>query len=38
MDNLGFSVSASSTVIMGGAPYATIGMDREQGAVYLFGH
>jgi FG-GAP repeat len=37
MDNLGFSVSTSSTVVVGGAPYATIGMNPEQGAAYIFG-
>jgi hypothetical protein len=38
MDNLGFSVAASPGIIISGAPYATVGSDREQGAAYLFGH
>jgi len=37
MDNLGFSVSASSTAIVAGAPYATIESNPEEGAVYVFG-
>jgi hypothetical protein len=37
MDNLGFSVSSSPTVIAGGAPYAQVGSNPEQGAAYVFG-
>jgi FG-GAP repeat len=37
-DNLGFSVSTSPLAIVAGAPNAAIGSNREQGAVYLFGH
>jgi hypothetical protein len=37
-DNLGFSVSASQTTVVGGAPNATIGINPEQGAAYVFGH
>jgi hypothetical protein len=36
MDNLGFSVSISPMFIVGGAPYAQIGSDPQEGAAYIF--
>lgn len=36
-DQLGSSVSSSSTGIVSGAPYATIESNPEEGAVYVFG-
>ena len=37
MDNLGYSVSASPTALVSGAPFATIGNTSQQGAAYVFG-
>ncbi len=37
MDNLGFSVSVSPTFVVGGAPYAQVGSNPQQGATYIFG-
>lgn len=37
-DQLGSSVSSSSTGIVSGAPYATIESNPEEGAAYVFGH
>jgi FG-GAP repeat len=36
-DRLGFSVSASATTTVAGAPYAQAGSNPQQGAVYVFG-
>jgi hypothetical protein len=36
-DGLGSSVSASATAIVAGAPYAAIGSEPKEGAVYVFG-
>jgi len=36
-DGLGFSTAAASSGIVAGAPYAMIGSNRQQGAVYVFG-
>ena len=35
-DGLGFSVSGSPLAVVGGAPYAQIGSNPQQGAAYLF--
>jgi hypothetical protein len=37
-DALGYSVSAIANIVVSGAPYAMIGSNRQEGAVYLFGH
>jgi hypothetical protein len=37
MDALGYSISTSPTAIVAGAPNAAIGVNREEGAAYVFG-
>ena len=37
MDSLGYSVSASPTAIVAGAPFATIGSAPKEGSAYVFG-